>query len=83
VEGIEDQDRRSHLHELDAILEALEQLNLRDSKELTPWLREHLELAGLEVPARPNITSLIEQVWELQEHYLRSAEGNGARSRRA
>jgi hypothetical protein len=80
VEDIEDQERRSRLHQLDAILEALEQLNLRNAKELTPSLHEHLELAGVEVPVRPNITSLIEQVWDLQERYLRSADVEGGRT---
>jgi hypothetical protein len=86
VEGSEEQDRRSNLRELDAILEALEQLNLSDAKELTTWLSEHLELAGIEVPPRPNITSLIERVWELQEQYLRSADiesGRAAVTRRS
>jgi hypothetical protein len=65
-------DRRERLHELDSILDALEQLNLSDTTRVPPTLRESLVSAGVEIPFRANITELIERVWELQEQYLQT-----------
>jgi hypothetical protein len=66
------QDRRARLYELDRSLDALEQLNLKEARELPPALRKQLAAVGLHVPAQPNITALIEGVWELQEQLLLS-----------
>ena len=65
-------DRRARLYELDRVLDALEQLNLREARELPPALREQLAAIGLQAPAHPNFTALIEGVWELQEQLLLS-----------
>jgi hypothetical protein len=64
------QDRRARLYELDRVLDALEQLNLKEARELPPALRKQLTAIGLSAPDHPNITQLIEGVWELQEHLL-------------
>jgi hypothetical protein len=65
-----DQDRRARLYELDRVLDSLEQLNLKEAKELPPALRRQLAAVGLHAPAHPNFTALIEGVWELQEQLL-------------
>ena len=65
-------DRRARLYELDRVLDALEQLNLREAHELPPALREQLASLGLKAPDHPNFTSLIEGVWGLQEQLLLS-----------
>jgi hypothetical protein len=65
-------ERRNHLHELDGILDALERLNLHDSKELPATLRRSLRDLGVEASPNTNVTELIERVWELQEQFLSS-----------
>ena len=70
---MKESERRTHLHELDSILDALERLNLRDAKELPASLRERLHDLGVEAGPRSNVTKLIERVWEMQEQFLRSA----------
>lgn len=79
-------ERRTRLHELDSILDALERLNLRDVKELPEPLRERLHDIGLEAGPRANVTKLIERVWELQEQFLRtggSSDGRNAAAQRS
>lgn len=76
---MEDRVRRTRLQKLDVILDALERLNLADTNRLPINLREDLEAAGIRVPARPNITELIERVWGLQEEYLEREEGGDQR----
>jgi hypothetical protein len=73
---MEDRLRRTQLHRLDTILDALERLNLADTNRLPSDLRQDLEIAGIRVPSRPNITDLIERVWVLQEEYLDRDEGS-------
>jgi hypothetical protein len=81
---MEDRVRRTRLQKLDVILDALERLNLADTNRLPANLRQDLEATGIRVPARPNITELIERVWGLQEEYLEREEGDqrGAGARR-
>ena len=76
---MEDRVRRTKLQRLDVILDALERLNLADTNRLPADLRQDLEAAGIHVPVRPNITDLIERVWELQEEYLDREEGGDHR----
>jgi hypothetical protein len=71
--------RRTQLQRLDVILDALERLNLADSNRLPSDLKQDLEAAGIRVPPRPNITDLIERVWELQEEFLEREEGGEQR----
>lgn len=70
---MEEIERRNRLHELDGILDALERLNLHDSKDLPASLRRSLRDLGLGAGPRANVTELIERVWELQEQFLSSA----------
>ncbi|GAC1331926.1 MAG: hypothetical protein NVSMB17_10440 [Candidatus Dormibacteria bacterium] len=72
--------RRERLQSLDSILDRLERLNLQESNRLPAELRSDLEGAGVQVPARPNVSELIERVWELQEEYLDREEGVEPRS---
>jgi hypothetical protein len=76
---MEDRVRRTKLQKLDVILDALERLNLADTSRLPAEVRQDLEGVGIRVPVRPNITDLIERVWELQEDYLDREEGGDHR----
>lgn len=76
---MEDRVRRTQLQKLDIILDALERLNLADTNRLPSHLRQDLEGAGIRVPVRPNVTDLIELVWELQEEFLEREEGGDHR----
>ncbi|MDP9325408.1 MAG: hypothetical protein M3O87_02600 [Candidatus Dormibacteraeota bacterium] len=69
---MEESVRREKLRDLDDILDALEQLNLRDTTSLPQALRDRLRDFGVDAPAKANVTALIEQVWELQEQFLSS-----------
>ncbi|HEV3232628.1 MAG TPA: hypothetical protein VG245_10295 [Candidatus Dormibacteraeota bacterium] len=73
MEHENDRLRRGRLHHLDVLLDALESLNLREAKEIPADLRHSLVQAGIQVPGRPDFSSLIERVWELQEKYLNAA----------
>lgn len=63
-------ERRNRLRRLDDVLEALEQMNLRDERALDPLLRQRLHEVGIEDPDRYNPTQLIERVWAVQQPYL-------------
>lgn len=67
---MEDRLRRVQLQRLDSILDRLERLNLEESNRLTGDLRRDLEAARIRIPPKPNVSELIERVWELQEEYL-------------
>jgi hypothetical protein len=69
-EMIANEDRRRNLRRLDDILEALEQLNLRDETQLPPHLHNRLLELGVENPDRHSISELIERVWALQQPFL-------------
>jgi len=66
----EAEERRTRLHELDQVLDALERLNLTDAQDLPGELRQRLEHLGIPVPPRPSFSGLIEAVWDLQEGLL-------------
>jgi len=56
-------ERRSQLRRLDDVLEALETLNLGDSRVLSAGLAERLDELGIYVdPSGSPVTGLIEQV---------------------
>ncbi|HLQ60817.1 MAG TPA: hypothetical protein VK131_03045 [Candidatus Acidoferrales bacterium] len=75
-------DRRLTLRRLDDILEALEQMNLREEKTLDePLLRRLLEL-GLEDPGRFTVPQLIEKVWGMQQPFLITVSVERRRRRR-
>ena len=67
--------RRARLQNLDSILDRLERLNLDETNRLSGELRRDLEGAGVRIPPRPNVSDLIERVWELQEEFLDREEG--------
>jgi predicted transcriptional regulator len=69
---LEESVRREKLRDLDDILDALEQLNLRDASALPEVLRARLKDFGVDTPSKANVTHLIEQVWEIQEQFLSS-----------
>ena len=73
---IEDRARRERLQKLDSILDRLERLNLEDSTNVGTELREELVEVGVRVPPKPNITELIERIWELQEEFLEREDGD-------
>jgi hypothetical protein len=71
--------RRARLQNLDSILDRLERLNLEETNRLSAELRHDLEGAGIRIPPRPNVSELIERVWELQEEFLEREEGGDPR----
>jgi hypothetical protein len=66
---------RAHLQELDRLLDALERMNLTAGARMVPSVKGQLEVLGIRVSSRPDITALIEQVWDIQERYLTPDEG--------
>lgn len=79
---MEDRLRRAQLQRLDSILDRLERLNLEESNRLTGDLRRDLEAAGIRIPPKPNVSELIERVWELQEEFLEREESGEVAVRR-
>ncbi|MGH7904432.1 MAG: hypothetical protein ACREPA_09980 [Candidatus Dormibacteraceae bacterium] len=67
---VPNEERRQALRRLDDILEALEQLNLRDQEALPPPLVERLQVLGVAEPAQHTVPHLIELVWERQQPFL-------------
>ena len=63
-------ERRRQLRRLDDVLEALEQLNLNEVRELPDYVAERLVELGIEKPHRFTVTQLIEKVWAVQQPYL-------------
>lgn len=63
-------ERRNRLRRLDDVLEALEQMNLRDERTLIPALEERLIQLGVPAPQQLTPTQLIERVWAIQQPYL-------------
>lgn len=76
---MEERARRARLQNLDSILDRLERLNLDETNRLSAELRHDLEGAGVRIPPRPNVSELIERVWELQEEFLDREEGAESR----
>ena len=79
---MEDRMRRAQLQRLDSILDRLERLNLEESNRISSELRHDLEAAGIRIPPRPNVSELIERVWELQEEFLEREESRELGARR-
>ncbi len=77
MESTEEATRRERLHELDAVLDALERLNLEEASELPDALREKLGNLGVQAGARADFSALIERVWELQERFLQPGPADG------
>lgn len=64
------EERRQQLRRLDDVLEALEQMNLHDQRELPDFLAARLVEIGIEKPHQHSVTQLIEKVWAVQQPYL-------------
>lgn len=58
------------LRRLDDLLEALEQLNLRDATELTDRIRRSLAAHGIPFDDATEIRVIIERVWRKQELHM-------------
>jgi hypothetical protein len=63
-------ERRSTLRRLDDLLEALEQLNLRESAELTARIQQSLASHGIPFEDGAEIRVIIERVWRKQEAHM-------------
>lgn len=63
-------ERRRSLRRLDDLLEALEVLNLADSRRVPEQVADRLRELGIEEPHQQSIARLIELVWKAQEPYL-------------
>ncbi|MGH7608492.1 MAG: hypothetical protein ACREOD_00895 [Candidatus Dormibacteria bacterium] len=68
--GPERADRRSHLSELDQVLEVLEALNLEGTRRVPPAVRRRLELSGIATQAEESPSAVLERVLSGQEVYL-------------
>jgi hypothetical protein len=79
---MEDNLRRTQLQSLDSILDRLERLNLNETNRLSGDLRHDLEAVGIRIPSQPNVSDLIERVWELQEEFLEREESGELGTRR-
>lgn len=58
------------LRRLDDLLEALEQLNLRETTSLTHRIRQSLSAHGIAFDDDPEIRVIIERVWRKQEGHM-------------
>jgi hypothetical protein len=64
-------ERRSQLRRLDDVLEALEVLNLRDSRVLSAGLAKKLDELGIQsATSEGQLTKLIDRVLEAQEPFM-------------
>ncbi|HUY24175.1 MAG: hypothetical protein WA695_06780 [Candidatus Dormiibacterota bacterium] len=63
-------ERRHLLRRLDDLLEALEQLNLRESVHLTERVRQSLAAQGIPFEDGAEIRVIIERVWRKQEGHM-------------
>jgi hypothetical protein len=76
----ESTERRSTLRRLDDILEALEQLNLHESAELTDRIRNSLAAQGILYEDGAEIRVIIERVWRKQEGHMVSGRPDRRKS---
>lgn len=68
--GSQRADRRSHLGQLDRVLEVLEELNLEGERTVPPEVRRQLELCGIVTLAEESPSAVLERVLNGQEVYL-------------
>ena len=76
------EERRQHLRRLDAILEALEQMNLNEQTDLGDPLAARLVELGIENPHDHSVPQLIEKVWSYQQPFLITLTTDRRRRRR-
>ncbi|MEA2645873.1 MAG: hypothetical protein QOE92_956 [Chloroflexota bacterium] len=74
---MEESERRAQLRGLDELLDALEQLNLKDTRSLPDGVRKDLQKVGVELEPGDDITGLIEKVWIQQEKFLGATAPGG------
>lgn len=72
---------RSRLRQLDAALDDLEDLNLREVVEIPPRVGNALVDLGVDDPYAQSVNELIERVFQLQEPVLAAVRLRSARSR--
>ena len=72
---------RNRLNQLDAVLDDLEDLNLREIVEIPPRVGNALADLGVDNPYAQSVNELIERVFELQEPVLAAVRLSSARSR--
>lgn len=75
-------ERRRTLRRLDDILEALEQLNLQERRDLPDMLAIRLIELSIMEPRKHTIPQLIEKVWGVQQPYLITLVTDRRRRRR-
>ena len=75
-------ERRRTLRRLDDILEALEQLNLAEKRELPDMLAIRLIELGIQDPRKFTVPQLIEKVWAVQQPFLITLVTDRRRRRR-
>lgn len=63
-------ERRSRLRRLDDLLDALEALNLRDSRAVPDRLAERLRQEGITDPEARSIRDLIENVLRVEKEFM-------------
>lgn len=63
-------DRRSHLGQLDRVLEVLEELNLEGERTVPSEVRRQLEICGIVTLADESPSAVLERVLNGQEVYL-------------
>lgn len=63
-------DRRSHLGQLDRVLEVLEELNLEGERTVPSEVRRQLEICGIVTLAEESPSAVLERVLNGQEVYL-------------
>ena len=63
-------DRRSHLGQLDRVLEVLEELNLEGEPTVPSEVRRQLDLCGIATRAEESPSAVLERVLNGQELYL-------------
>lgn len=68
--GSQRADRRSHLGQLDRVLEVLEELNLEGESTVPSEVRRQLELCGIATLAEESPSAVLERVLNGQELYL-------------
>ncbi len=73
-------ERRMLLRRLDDLLEALEQLNLREASQLSDKVRRSLASHGIPFEDGPEIRVLIERVWRKQEMHMLSSRQDRRRA---
>jgi hypothetical protein len=78
---LEEGERRIGLRRLDDVLQALEELNLREAGEIPTGLKEKLVDEGIPIHGN-SITELIDVVLASQERFLLQERRSGPRRRR-